>query len=110
MKQDLKKLRLESSGNLDTIFSKTTRLEVAKRIARSIVGIRKIKCWTLWKGRPATKTEKETTVRAEAGNVEAPAPNDSERKKKEEKNNVEEIDQNVSGCRSGRTHIRRERW
>jgi hypothetical protein len=28
--QDLKKLRMESTGNLDTTFSKTTRLGIAK--------------------------------------------------------------------------------
>jgi hypothetical protein len=32
-----------------------------------------------------TKTEKEMAGRAGAGNVEAPAPNDTERKKKERK-------------------------
>jgi hypothetical protein len=45
-------------------------------------------------------------VRAGAGNVEAPAPNDTERKQKKE-NSVEGIDRTVSGCRSGRVHIRR---
>jgi hypothetical protein len=47
---------------------------------------------------------------AGAGNVEAPAPNDIESKKKKENNNVEEINRTVSGCRSGRAHIRRERY
>jgi hypothetical protein len=39
-KRDLKKLRIKSTGNLDTTFSKTTRLEIAKLIARSTVGMR----------------------------------------------------------------------
>jgi hypothetical protein len=54
--------------------------------------------------------EKETAGRVGASNVEAPAPNDTERKKKKENNNVEGIDRTVSGCRSGQVHIRRERW
>jgi hypothetical protein len=54
-KRDLKQLRLESTGNLDTTFSKTTRLEIVKRIARSTVGVRKINCWTLWRSRPPPK-------------------------------------------------------
>jgi hypothetical protein len=54
--------------------------------------------------------EKVTAGRAGAGNVEAPAPNDTERKKKKENNNVEVTDRTVSGCRSGRAHLKRERW
>jgi hypothetical protein len=53
---------------------------------------------------------KETAGRAGAGNVETPAPNDTERKKMKENNNVEGIDQTVSGCFSGLAHTRREWW
>jgi hypothetical protein len=56
------------------------------------------------------KKKKKLNVRAGAGNVEAPAPNDTERKKKKENNNVEGIDRIVSGWRSRRAHMRRERW
>jgi hypothetical protein len=38
-KRDLKKLLLESMGNFDTTLSKTTRLEIARWIARSTVGM-----------------------------------------------------------------------
>jgi hypothetical protein len=72
--------------------------------------MRKLKCWRLWRGLPPPKTEKETAGRAGAGNVEAPALNDTERKKKKENNKVEGTDRTVSGCRSGRAHIRRELW
>jgi hypothetical protein len=64
-KRDLKKLRLESTGKLDTIFSKTTRLEIAKRIVRSAVGMRKLKCWALWRGRPPPKRKKKRRVERE---------------------------------------------
>jgi hypothetical protein len=47
---------------------------------------------------PATsKTEKETAGRAEAGNVEAPVSNATERKKEKGKNIVG-IDRNISWC------------
>jgi hypothetical protein len=42
-KGDLKNLRLESTGKLETAFSKTTRLEIEKRIVGSTVAMRKIK-------------------------------------------------------------------
>jgi hypothetical protein len=47
--------------------------------AGSYVASRKIKDWTLWSGRPPPK-RKITAGRAGAGNVEAPAPNDTEKK------------------------------
>jgi hypothetical protein len=65
-KRNLKKLRLESTGNLDTTFSKTTRLEIAKRISRCTVGMRKIRNWTLWRGRPPQKRKKKRPVEREA--------------------------------------------
>jgi hypothetical protein len=40
-KRDLKKIGLESTENLDTTFRKTTRLEIAKRIVRSTIRMRK---------------------------------------------------------------------
>jgi hypothetical protein len=43
----------------------------------SYVASRKIKDWTLWRGRPPPKRKKKknTAHGAEAGNVETPAPN-----------------------------------
>jgi hypothetical protein len=64
----------------------------------------------LVEGSTPSKTEKETVGRAEAGNVEAPTPNDAERQRKKESNNVEGTDRSLSVRRSGRAHIRKERW
>jgi hypothetical protein len=64
-KRDLKKLRVESTGNLDRTLSKTTRLEIAERITRSTVGVRKIKCWALWRGRPPPKRKEKRRVERE---------------------------------------------
>jgi hypothetical protein len=50
-KRDLKKLRRESTGNVNETLRMTTGLEIAKRIARSTVGLRKMRNWTLWRGR-----------------------------------------------------------
>jgi hypothetical protein len=55
----------------------------------------------LVEGLTHSKTEKEMAGRAGTGNVEAPAPNDIEGKKKKENHNVEGMDQTVSGCRPG---------
>jgi hypothetical protein len=44
-------------------------------------------------GSVSAKTEIETASRAEAGNVEARTPNNTERKKRKENNNVEGTDQ-----------------
>jgi hypothetical protein len=57
-KRDLKMLQLESTGNLDTTFMKTTKLRIAKRIAGSPIGLQRIKKWTLWRGRPPPKHKK----------------------------------------------------
>jgi hypothetical protein len=74
-KQDLQKLQLESTGNLNATFGKTTRREIAKRIVRSTVGSQTINIWTLWRGRGSTSSEAEKGAarRAGAGDVEAPA-------------------------------------
>jgi hypothetical protein len=63
-KRYLKKLRLESMGNLDMTFRKTIRLEIAKRTARSTVGMQ-IRKWTLWRGQPAPKWKKKWRVERE---------------------------------------------
>jgi hypothetical protein len=59
---------------------KTSRLQIAKREDGSSVGSLKIRDWALWGVDPLLK-EKKLKGRAGAGNVEAPAPNDTERKK-----------------------------
>jgi hypothetical protein len=64
-KRDVKKLRLERTGNLDTTFSKARRMEIAKRIARTTVGMQKIKCWTLWSGLPPPKRKNKWRVERE---------------------------------------------
>jgi hypothetical protein len=57
-KRDLKMLQLESTGNLDTTFRKTTRLGIAKRVAGSPIALQMIKKWTLWRVRPPPKRKK----------------------------------------------------
>jgi hypothetical protein len=54
-KRYLKKPRWESTGNVNETLRKAIGLEIAKRIARSTVGLRTIKDRTLWRGRPPTK-------------------------------------------------------
>jgi hypothetical protein len=51
-KQDLQKLLWESMRNVNEILRRTTVLEIAKRIARSTVGLRTIKDGILWRDRP----------------------------------------------------------
>jgi hypothetical protein len=57
-KWDLKEVWLESTGNFIETFRKTNGLEITKRIARSTVGMQKIKEWTLWRSRPPPKQKK----------------------------------------------------
>jgi hypothetical protein len=57
-KQDLQKLQLESTGNLNATFGKTTRREIAKRIVGTTVGLQTINIWTLWRGRPPPKRKR----------------------------------------------------
>jgi hypothetical protein len=71
-KRDLKMLLLESTGNLDTTFRKTTRLGIAKRIAGPPVTLQRIKKWTLWRGRPLRNGRRSIRVKR-AGCGGAPA-------------------------------------
>jgi hypothetical protein len=57
-KQDLQKLQLESTGNVIQTYRKTTGLEIANQISGSYVASRKIKDWTLWRGRHPPKRKK----------------------------------------------------
>jgi hypothetical protein len=45
-------------GPLKKNFTKTTKLEIAKRKVRSTVERRTRKNWTLWRGRPPPKRKK----------------------------------------------------
>jgi hypothetical protein len=49
-------------------------VKIAKQKAGSYAASRKIRYWTLWRGRPLQKG-KESTGKEEAGNVETPATN-----------------------------------
>jgi hypothetical protein len=49
-------------------------------------------------GLTPSETEKEMVGRTGAGNVEAPAPTASERKKEKQNNNVERMDGTLSGA------------
>jgi hypothetical protein len=52
-------LQVESTGNLDTTFRKTTRLGIIKRLAGFPVALQRNKKWTLWRGRPPLKRKKQ---------------------------------------------------
>jgi hypothetical protein len=54
----LKNVEVESMANFYMNFTKTARLEIAKRIIGSSVGLRQDKDWTLWRGRPPPKRKK----------------------------------------------------
>jgi hypothetical protein len=58
-------------------------VKIAKQKPGSYAASRKIKDWTLWKGRPPPQNEKKNPAhRAEASNVETPAPTARRRRKK----------------------------
>jgi hypothetical protein len=48
-------LRLGNERTTRGIYRKSIGLEMAKRIARCTVGLKRIKDWTLWRGRPPPK-------------------------------------------------------
>jgi hypothetical protein len=50
-------LKIERTAD-GRIFGKTYRLEIAKRVAGSSVGLQKIRNWTSWRGRPPPKRKK----------------------------------------------------
>jgi hypothetical protein len=58
-KQDLMKLQLESTGNVIKTYRKITELEIAKRIARSTVGLGRMMDRTLWRVDPLRNGKKE---------------------------------------------------
>jgi hypothetical protein len=60
-----RQLHLRNEKIAGQIFGKTFRLENAKRIARSTVGLRTNKDWTLWRGRPPPKRKKKRKVEQE---------------------------------------------
>jgi hypothetical protein len=54
-KRNPKELQRESMGNVIQAFGKTTGLNFEERVSRSTVGLRRIRKWTLWRGRPPQK-------------------------------------------------------
>jgi hypothetical protein len=50
--------QLRSKREFTKIYRKTTGLEITKQIAKSAVGLRKIRNCTLWRGRPPLKWKK----------------------------------------------------
>jgi hypothetical protein len=55
----VRRLHLKIERTADgRIFGKTYRLETAKRIAGSSVGLQKMRDWTLWRGRQPQKRKK----------------------------------------------------
>jgi hypothetical protein len=45
-------------GNVIKTYRKATGLEIAKRFARSTIGLQRMMDWALWWGRPALKWKK----------------------------------------------------
>jgi hypothetical protein len=64
---------MKITQQISEIFRKTRRREVAKRTARSIVEMEKMKDLTLWTGRPPSKRKKKLQMQEESDNVGAPA-------------------------------------
>jgi hypothetical protein len=71
--------RLPLCPRNERIFSWTYReidsVKITKQKSGSYAASRKIKDWTLWRGRSLPKQKKITARKAESGNVETPAPN-----------------------------------
>jgi hypothetical protein len=89
-------LRLKIERTSEELDRKTIGLEFVKREFGISSGIQRLKDWTSWRGSRATpKRGKNIAQREEAGNVEALASTTTER---------------IDRCRSGRAHVRRERW
>jgi hypothetical protein len=57
--------RLGSMENGNKFFGKTIGLEFGQRTAISAVGLKRMKDWKLWKGRPAPKRKKKRRVERE---------------------------------------------
>jgi hypothetical protein len=78
--RDLKNQKhLGKERTSDRIFRKAIELEIAKRTAGYSVRIRKTSDWTLWKGRPPpkqNKNKKGTAHTVKAGYIRAPARTD----------------------------------
>jgi hypothetical protein len=64
-KPNLTKVQVESMGNSDMNFTKTTRLEIAKRMVRSTAGLQKIRKCILWQGKPPPKRKKKQRIEEE---------------------------------------------
>jgi hypothetical protein len=73
-------LRLGNEMKTRRNYRKSIGLEIAKPLARCTIRLRRIKDWTLWRGRPPPK-QKITAVRGGAGNIKAPTPTTTEKKR-----------------------------
>jgi hypothetical protein len=81
---DVKEQRcLGNEGTIRRIYRKSTGLEIVKRIARCTVGVKESKIGHCGGVEPIQNVKKETVVRGGAGNVKAPAPTTTERKRGE---------------------------
>jgi hypothetical protein len=63
-----------SMGNGNKVCRKTIGIEFVKQAHWTSSGLQRLMDWNLWTGQPTSKKKKETTGRAEAGNVDTPAP------------------------------------
>jgi hypothetical protein len=61
--------QLKSMGNGNKVYSKTIRLDIAKRTFRSTAEMQKMKEWTLWRGRPPPKRKKRVVYGVRAGQM-----------------------------------------
>jgi hypothetical protein len=77
--------QLQSNREFTKIYRKTNGLQIAKRIAKSTVGLQTIKDWTLWKGRSPLK-RKDVAHGVRVGNVGTQAIRDSSAPLLEKKN------------------------
>jgi hypothetical protein len=55
-------LSMKIAQQIAGTFKKTRRLEIVKRTARSTVGMREVKDWPLWWGRPSPKRKKKLQI------------------------------------------------
>jgi hypothetical protein len=62
-------LRLGNERTTTTIYRKAIGLVIVKRAVGISSRLQRIRNWTLWRGQPPSKTEKETADRAGAGNI-----------------------------------------
>jgi hypothetical protein len=62
-----RQLRLRKQRTSDRIFRKTGELEIDKRVVGFSIGLRKVRDWTWWRGRPLPKRKKRSQKRTALG-------------------------------------------